>query len=133
MAQAALDMLDVDPLGFDVMDRKLLLTIIEKFDGGPVGVESLAAALGEERGTIEDVIEPFLIQQGFVMRTARGRVATRTAYQHFGLKVPERDHGATLELFRANDGRWMRLPSSGLCASTGRTPMPAASCTTRTT
>jgi holliday junction DNA helicase RuvB len=99
VAQAALDMLEVDPLGFDVMDRKLLLTIIEKFDGGPVGVESLAAALGEERGTIEDVIEPFLIQQGFVMRTARGRVATRTAYQHFGLKVPERAT-ATLELFK---------------------------------
>src|SRR5918995_5306341 len=99
MAPAALEMLEVDPLGFDVMDRKLLLTIIEKFDGGPVGVESLAAALGEERGTIEDVIEPFLIQQGFVMRTARGRVATRTAYQHFGLKVPERAT-ATLELFK---------------------------------
>jgi Holliday junction DNA helicase RuvB len=90
VAQAALDMLDVDPQGFDVMDRKLLLAIIEKFDGGPVGVESMAAALGEERGTIEDVIEPFLIQQGFVMRTARGRVATRTAYLHFGLKAPER-------------------------------------------
>jgi holliday junction DNA helicase RuvB len=98
VAQAALDMLDVDPLGFDVMDRKLLLTIIEKFDGGPVGVESLAAALGEERGTIEDVIEPYLIQQGFVMRTARGRVATRNAYQHFGLKTPERP-GGSLELF----------------------------------
>jgi len=93
VAQAALNMLDVDPQGFDVMDRKLMLTIIEKFDGGPVGVESLAAALGEERGTIEDVIEPFLIQQGFIMRTARGRVATRNAYLHFGLKVPER--GAT--------------------------------------
>jgi Holliday junction DNA helicase RuvB len=90
VAKAALDMLDVDPLGFDVMDRKLLLTIIEKFDGGPVGVESMAAALGEERGTIEDVIEPYLIQQGFIMRTARGRVATRMAYQHFGLKLPER-------------------------------------------
>ncbi|HEY4365830.1 MAG TPA: Holliday junction branch migration DNA helicase RuvB [Steroidobacteraceae bacterium] len=90
VAQAALNMLDVDPQGFDVMDRKLLRAIIEKFDGGPVGVESLAAALGEERGTIEDVIEPFLIQQGFVMRTARGRVATRNAYLHFGLKVPER-------------------------------------------
>ena len=102
VAQAALDMLDVDPLGFDVMDRKLLLTIIEKFDGGPVGVESLAAALGEERGTIEDVIEPYLIQQGFVMRTARGRVATRNAYQHFGLKVPERA-SATLELFKGNE------------------------------
>jgi holliday junction DNA helicase RuvB len=90
VAQAALDLLDVDRNGFDVMDRKLLLAIIEKFDGGPVGVESLAAALGEERGTIEDVIEPFLIQQGFMMRTARGRVATRQAYLHFGLKVPER-------------------------------------------
>jgi holliday junction DNA helicase RuvB len=97
VAQAALDMLDVDPLGFDVMDRKLLLTIIEKFDGGPVGAESLAAALGEERGTIEDVIEPYLIQQGFMMRTARGRVATRNAYQHFGLKVPER--GGVGDLF----------------------------------
>ena len=97
VAQAALDMLDVDPLGFDLMDRKLLLTIIEKFDGGPVGVESLSAALGEERGTIEDVIEPYLIQQGFIMRTARGRMATRTAYQHFGLKLPERP--GTGELF----------------------------------
>ena len=97
VAQAALDMLDVDPLGFDLMDRKLLLTIIEKFDGGPVGVESLSASLGEERGTIEDVIEPYLIQQGFVMRTARGRVATRMAYQHFGLKTPERP--GTGELF----------------------------------
>ena len=98
VAQAALDLLDVDPQGFDLMDRKLLLAIIEKFDGGPVGVESLAAALGEERGTIEDVIEPFLIQQGFIMRTARGRVATRTAYLHFGLKVPDR--GGSLELFK---------------------------------
>jgi Holliday junction DNA helicase RuvB len=98
VAQAALDMLDVDPLGFDVMDRKLLLAVIEKFDGGPVGVESLAAALGEERGTIEDVIEPYLIQQGFLMRTARGRVATRSSYQHFGLKVPERQ--GTGDLFK---------------------------------
>jgi holliday junction DNA helicase RuvB len=97
VAQAALDMLDVDPLGFDLMDRKLLLAIIEKFEGGPVGVESLSASLGEERGTIEDVIEPYLIQQGFVMRTARGRVATRMAYQHFGLKTPERP--GTGELF----------------------------------
>lgn len=90
IAEAALNMLDVDPMGFDMMDRKLLLAIMDKFDGGPVGVESLAAMLGEERGTIEDVIEPFLIQQGFLMRTARGRMATRSAYQHFGLKVPER-------------------------------------------
>ncbi|KPK60132.1 MAG: ATP-dependent DNA helicase RuvB [Gammaproteobacteria bacterium SG8_31] len=88
VAQAAMDMLDVDPHGFDMMDRKLLLTIIEKFDGGPVGVESLAAAIGEERGTIEDVLEPYLIQQGFLMRTARGRMATRLAYLHFGLPVP---------------------------------------------
>ncbi len=85
-------MLEVDPQGFDMLDRKLLLTVIEKFDGGPVGVDSLAAAMSEERGTIEDVIEPFLIQQGFLMRTARGRVATRAAYAHFGLSAPgERD------------------------------------------
>jgi Holliday junction DNA helicase RuvB len=71
-----------------MMDRKLLRTIIEKFDGGPVGVDSLAAAISEERGTIEDVLEPYLIQQGFMMRTARGRVATRSAYLHFGLAVP---------------------------------------------
>ena len=90
----------MDPQGFDTLDRKLLLTIIEKFDGGPVGVDSLAAAVGEERDTIEDVIEPFLIQQGFLMRTARGRMATRTAYQHFGLKVPEAERGpASLPLF----------------------------------
>jgi Holliday junction DNA helicase RuvB len=99
VARAALDLLDVDRNGFDLMDRKLLLAIIEKFDGGPVGVESLAAALGEERGTIEDVIEPFLIQQGFMMRTARGRVATRQAYLHFGLKAPERPGSG--ELFDA--------------------------------
>ena len=98
VARAALDLLEVDPQGFDALDRKLLSTIIEKFDGGPVGVESLAAALGEERGTIEDVIEPYLIQQGFVMRTARGRVATRNAYLHFGLKMPERAL-ASLPLF----------------------------------
>ena len=87
VALAALDMLEVDPQGFDMLDRKLLLTVIEKFDGGPVGVDSLAAAMSEERGTIEDVIEPFLIQQGFLMRTARGRVATRNAYLHFGLRA----------------------------------------------
>ncbi len=98
VAQAALDLLDVDRNGFDLMDRKLLLAIIEKFDGGPVGVESLAAALGEERGTIEDVIEPFLIQQGFMMRTARGRVATRQAYLHFGLRAPARPSSG--ELFK---------------------------------
>jgi Holliday junction DNA helicase RuvB len=85
VARQAMDLLEVDPSGFDVMDRKLLLTILEKFDGGPVGVDSLAAAIGEERGTIEDVLEPYLIQQGFLMRTARGRVATRLAWAHFGL------------------------------------------------
>ena len=90
VATAAMDMLDVDPRGFDVMDRRLLLTIMEKFDGGPVGVDSLAAAIGEERGTIEDVLEPFLIQQGLMMRTARGRMATRLAYRHFGLPAPSR-------------------------------------------
>ena len=90
VARAALDLLEVDPQGFDALDRKLLSTIIEKFEGGPVGIESLAAAIGEERGTLEDVIEPFLIQQGFLMRTARGRIATRSAYLHFGLKMPER-------------------------------------------
>src|SRR6188472_319508 len=100
VARAALDLLEVDPQGFDALDRKLLSTIIEKFDGGPVGIESLAAAIGEERGTLEDVIEPFLIQQGFLMRTARGRMATRNAYLHFGLKVPERAL-ASLPLFEA--------------------------------
>ncbi len=102
VAMAALDLLDVDPLGFDVMDRKILLAIIEKFDGGPVGVDSLAAAVGEERGTIEDVIEPFLIQQGFIMRTARGRMATRSAYLHFGLKAPERQQPSG-DLFGAGE------------------------------
>jgi Holliday junction DNA helicase RuvB len=98
VATAALDLLQVDPEGFDTLDRKLLLTIIEKFDGGPVGIDSIAAAVGEERGTLEDVIEPFLIQQGFLMRTARGRMATRSAYQHFGLRAPERI-SANLQLF----------------------------------
>jgi Holliday junction DNA helicase RuvB len=101
IARAALDLLEVDPQGFDALDRKLLSTIIEKFDGGPVGIESLSAAVGEERGTLEDVIEPFLIQQGFLMRTARGRMATRSAYLHFGLKVPERQL-ASLPLFEAD-------------------------------
>ena len=99
VAIAAMDMLEVDPHGFDAMDRKLLLAIIEKFDGGPVGVESLSAALGEERGTIEDVIEPYLIQQGFMMRTARGRVATRNSYLHFGLQAPQREQPPELPLF----------------------------------
>jgi Holliday junction DNA helicase RuvB len=99
VAAEALDLLDVDRLGFDVMDRRLLMTIIEKFGGGPVGVDNLAAAIGEERGTIEDVLEPYLIQQGFLMRTARGRMATSQAYQHFGLPPPPPPAGS-LGLFR---------------------------------
>ena len=89
IADAALKMLDVDQLGFDVMDRKLLLAVLEKFNGGPVGLDNLAAAIGEERDTIEDVLEPYLIQQGYLMRTPRGRVATQQAYHHFGLPVPK--------------------------------------------
>ena len=87
VADAALTMLDVDSQGLDLMDRKLLLTVIEKFLGGPVGIDNLAAAIGEERDTIEDVLEPYLIQQGYLQRTPRGRMATAHAYQHFGLKV----------------------------------------------
>lgn len=89
MAQKALELLDVDKHGFDLMDRKLLLAVIEQFDGGPVGIDSIAAAIGEEKGTIEDVLEPFLIQQGFLMRTPRGRIATARAYQHFGISTVE--------------------------------------------
>ncbi len=88
VADSALNTLNIDPRGFDHMDRRLLLTIIEKFDGGPVGIDTLAAAIGEERGTIEDVLEPFLIQQGFIQRTQRGRVASRRAYEHFELPSP---------------------------------------------
>lgn len=88
IADRALDLLDVDAQGFDHMDRRLLLTMIDKFDGGPVGIDSLAAAISEERHTIEDVLEPYLIQQGFIMRTPRGRVVTRHAYLHFGMDLP---------------------------------------------
>jgi Holliday junction DNA helicase RuvB len=91
LAEAALDMLEVDAHGFDMLDRKLLRAVIDKFGGGPVGVDNLAAALGEERDTIEDVIEPFLIQEGFLMRTPRGRIATPRAWQHFGLTPPATD------------------------------------------
>jgi len=94
-------MLEVDPLGFDTLDRKFMSTIIERFDGGPVGIDSIAAAIGEERGTLEDVVEPFLIQQGFVVRTARGRIVTRATYLHFGLQAPERI-AANLQLFEDN-------------------------------
>jgi Holliday junction DNA helicase RuvB len=88
VADAALKMLDVDKMGLDVMDRKLLMAVLEKFGGGPVGLDNLAAAIGEERDTIEDVLEPYMIQQGYLMRTPRGRVATQLAYQHFGLPIP---------------------------------------------
>lgn len=90
IANQALNLLDVDEHGFDHQDRRLLLAMIEKFDGGPVGIDSLAAAISEERHTIEDVLEPYLIQQGFIMRTPRGRVVTRHAYLHFGLNLPDR-------------------------------------------
>ncbi len=98
VVERAMGMLDVDDQGFDSQDRRLLLTIIEKFDGGPVGVDSLAAAIGEERGTIEDVLEPYLIQQGFIMRTPRGRMATPNAYRRFGLRPPQPDAGGSLPL-----------------------------------
>jgi Holliday junction DNA helicase RuvB len=89
MADRALAMLDVDPIGFDVMDRKLLEAFVHRFDGGPVGLDNVAAAIGEERDTIEDVIEPYLIQQGFLQRTPRGRVATASAFRHLGLTPPQ--------------------------------------------
>ncbi len=95
-AHAALAMLDVDSVGFDLMDRKLLEAILHKFDGGPVGLDNLAAAIGEERDTIEDVLEPYLIQQGFLQRTPRGRIATSLTYQHFGLTKPELGSSPTL-------------------------------------
>ena len=94
IAHDALAMLDVDPEGFDVMDRKLLEAVIHRFDGGPVGLDNIAASIGEEAGTIEDVIEPYLIQQGFLQRTPRGRVATRAAYRHLGVTAPQQGGGA---------------------------------------
>lgn len=96
MAQKALSMLDVDPVGLDVMDRKLLEAVLHRFDGGPVGLDNVAASIGEERDTIEDVIEPYLIQQGFLQRTPRGRIATAAAYRHFGL-APQ--HSKATDLF----------------------------------
>ncbi len=90
VADEALNMLKVDANGFDTMDRRILMTLIQKFDGGPVGIDSIAAAIGEERDAIEEVYEPFLIQKGFIMRTPRGRVATKTAYEHFGLEAQAR-------------------------------------------
>ena len=102
-ADAALRMLEVDSAGFDLMDRKLLQAVIERFDGGPVGVDNLAAAIGEERETIEDVLEPFLIQQGFLQRTPRGRIATAAAYRHFGIAAPRQG---------ASPGLWDTPPGS---------------------
>ncbi len=93
IAQLALKMLDVDPQGFDVMDRKLLEAVIHRFDGGPVGLDNIAASIGEESGTIEDVIEPYLIQQGFLQRTPRGRIATLAAYRHLGVTPPQANGG----------------------------------------
>ena len=93
MANRALAMLDVDPQGFDVMDRKLLEAVIHRFDGGPVGLDNIAASIGEEAGTIEDVIEPYLIQQGFLQRTPRGRIATLAAYRHLDVAAPQRADG----------------------------------------
>ncbi|CDM41641.1 Holliday junction branch migration DNA helicase RuvB [Ectopseudomonas oleovorans] len=104
IADQALNLLDVDERGFDHSDRRLLLAMIEKFDGGPVGLDSLAAAIGEERHTIEDVLEPYLIQQGYMMRTPRGRVVTRHAYLHFGLNIPRRvGEQVADDLFSAGD------------------------------
>jgi len=103
VADAALKMIDVDAIGLDVMDRKLLLAVIEKFAGGPVGIENLAAAIGEERDTIEDVLEPYLIQQGYLQRTQRGRIATVSAYRHFNLAQPSR--ASTPDLWDAREDK----------------------------
>lgn len=94
IAQQALEMLKIDALGFDLLDRKLLLAMIEHFQGGPVGLDTLAAIISEERGTVEDVLEPYLLQQGFMMRTPRGRVLTHKAYSHFGLQSPNQSSGS---------------------------------------
>jgi holliday junction DNA helicase RuvB len=102
VAAEALEMMQVDARGFDAMDRRLLKKLVEDFGGGPVGVESLAAALSEERGTIEDVIEPFLIQEGYLMRTARGRMATAATWKHFGLNPPDGGDNRPEDLFKSN-------------------------------
>jgi len=99
VADAALKMLKVDQNGFDHMDRRLLEAVLQKFEGGPVGLDNLAAAIGEERGTLEDVVEPYLIQQGFLIRTPRGRLATRAAWLHFGLEPPRREGADAPDLF----------------------------------
>ena len=132
VAESALDLLEVDLEGFDLLDRRLLLTVIEKFAGGPVGIDSLAATLGEERDTLEDVVEPFLIQQGFLVRSARGRVATPAAWRHFGREPPRR-RGRRQPAAVSRLGAARGEPSRSRCGSTGKTRMPAASSTTRTT
>lgn len=117
VADMALNLLDVDERGFDHSDRRLLLTMIEKFDGGPVGVDNLAAAISEERHTIEDVLEPYLIQQGYIMRTPRGRVVTRHAYLHFGLNIPGRLGRAVIFPSQAMNDRskaTFRGPTAGM-------------------
>ena len=142
-------MLDVDASGLDVMDRKLLHTVLSKFAGGPVGVDNLAAAIGEERDTIEDVLEPYLIQQGFLQRTSRGRVATALSFRHFGLTPPTRRRGLrrmsepgeprrvpndeAADAIDCREGRQARDPSASRFAFTTRTPTPPASSTTPTT
>ncbi|HZF97710.1 MAG TPA: Holliday junction DNA helicase RuvB C-terminal domain-containing protein, partial [Pseudoxanthomonas sp.] len=110
VACAAMVMLNVDPQGFDELDRRLLRTIIDHFDGGPVGVESLSAALSEERGTLEDVVEPYLIQQGYLVRSARGRMATHKAYLHLGLRPKHRPH----DLFAADPAASAHEPERGV-------------------
>ena len=103
IANAALDMLEVDSLGLDQLDRNFLLAIMQKFDGGPVGIDTLSAAIGEERGTLEDVIEPYLIQQGYLMRTPRGRIATQSAWRHLGIRMPREVASRQAELFDSPD------------------------------
>ena len=105
ISNRALDMLEVDSLGMDQLDRSFLIAIMQKFDGGPVGIDSIAAAIGEERGTIEDVVEPYLIQQGYLMRTPRGRVATRTAWRHLGIDMPQEVISRQQELFSNDPGK----------------------------
>ena len=105
IADAALNMLNVDKEGFDTMDRRLMAAIVEQFGGGPVGLEAVAATISEEKGTIEDVIEPYLIQQGYLVRTPRGRVATPKCFLHLGLDVPDRDDSL------ANENRQQQIPN----------------------
>lgn len=109
VARAAMQMLKVDPEGFDELDRRMLRTIVDSFDGGPVGVESLAAALSEERGTLEDVIEPYLIQQGFLIRTARGRMATRKAYLHLGLTPKGAFPNRAMRPVNCSERHWLQV------------------------